>query len=91
MSSVIAATALTQTVVLYSTLLPRAGELRAMTDTRTIAETRVLQSTAGVLSLACGIGLSLIDHDAAPFLVTVLSVAVLSAATEVMIRQMPTT
>lgn len=91
MSAIIAATALTQTVFLYSALMPRPGEMRDMTDPRVIAQTRATQATAGALSLATGIGLAIIDQDSAPLMVTILTVLILSAASETMIRATPIT
>lgn len=89
MSSAMTVTALTQTTLLFTTLLPKPSDLRNVTDSQAAEDVHTMQCTAAVLSLSIGVGLSVIEGDAGPFLVTVLSVAVMWAGSEILVRQQP--
>ena len=89
MSSALNAMALTQTAMLFTALLPKPSDLRNITDKQAADDAHTMQTAAACLSLATGVGLSVIAGDASPLLVTVLAVAVLWGASEILVRQQP--
>lgn len=80
-------TAITNTVAMFTTLLPSPSELRRVSTAEEAEDAHTMQLIAVGLSLGVGAGLTIIEKDAAPFLVSVLLAGALVAGSEILIRE----
>lgn len=89
--SAFAGVALTQSTILFVSLLPDPDTLKNNGSPYFVANIRTREFAAGSLSLATGVGLSLIGKDWTPFAIALVTTISLILMSEFLIRSQPNT
>lgn len=87
--STFAGVALTQSTILFVSLLPDPDYIKNNNSPDFVANIRTREVAAGALSLATGVGLSLISKDSTPFVIALVTTISLVVMSESLIRARP--